>query len=776
MRFTPKIKEKVWEIKLEKKIFDKWTSEKIHVFNVKSKKKIFAIDTPPPYPSGRPWHIGAAAHYSQIDMIARTARMMGKEVYFPIGIDRNGVPVENYTEKKFNIRMQDTPREKFLELAKTALDDLEAEMIGIMKSMGLSGNFENYYRTDSTEYRKLTQTTFIMMWKKGLIYEDMRPNNFCIDCGTTIADADITYEDLPAQLVYMNWKVKDSDENIIIASTRPELICACQTLIVNPDDERFKHLHGKFATIPIYNREVKIIPHPAADTEFGSGALMICSYGDYEDVRLFRELGLKEVVAIDSKGRMTDKAGKYAGLKIKEARMKIIQDFENTGIIIKKENITHRTPICDRSNTPIEIISMKEFYLKQLDFKGKIKKASEKLKFHPEEHRQILNNWIDAISIDWPISRRRFYGTEIPVWFCKSCKKAVVPEPGKYYQPWKERSPVRKCPSCGGRSFTGDGRTFDTWFDSSISPLFITKFMKDKTFFAKTYPCSIRPQAKDIIRTWLYYTLLRCYQITGNLPFEHAWIQGYGVDEKGEKMSKSKGNVIDPIPILEKYGGDNFRFWDAAEASLGSDFRSSEQRVIGSSKFLTKLWNVAKYISMFPQSPEVKLTPTDRWILAELNKVIEDCMKGYEDFNFFIPANRIREFVWNVFAPHYLEMSKARAYGTNFSKEDQKAAWFTLNECLKSILLLLAPITPFLSDFVWRTLYGKKSIHIEQFPKTRWKSDLGKLTQDIIDFNSVVWNKKKEKNISLKDPIKIEIPKDLKEFEKDLIVMHNAKS
>ncbi|MFH0711484.1 MAG: valine--tRNA ligase [Candidatus Aenigmatarchaeota archaeon] len=774
MKFSPKIKEKVWDKKFEKLIFDSWKRSGVYTFDPKSKKKIFSIDTPPPYPSGSPWHMGAAAHYSQIDMIARTARMMGREVYFPIGIDRNGVPVENYTEKKFNIRMHDTPREKFLELAKTALDELEMEFIGIMKSMGMSGNFDNHYRTDSTEYRKLTQATFIMMWKKGLIYEDMRPNNFCVDCGTTIADADIIYEDLPTKLVYMNWRIKDSEEHIIIATTRPELICACQAVIVNPNDERFKHLHGRYVTIPIFSREVKVIPHPAADPEFGSGVLMICSYGDYEDVRLFRELGLKEIIAIDMKGKMTNKAGKYSGLNAKEARMKIISDFENTGIIIKKEDIVHRTPICDRSNTPIEIISMKEFYLKQLDFKEKIRKISQKMVFHPEEHRQILNNWIDAVSIDWPISRRRFYGTEIPVWHCRACKKVIVPEPGTYYQPWKERSPVKRC-SCGNKVFSGDERTFDTWFDSSISPLFITKFVKDKAFFAKAFPCTIRPQAKDIIRTWLYYTLLRCYQLTGKLAFEHAWIQGYGVDEKGEKMSKSKGNVIDPIPILEKYGADNFRFWNASESSLGADFRISEQRVIGSSKFLTKLWNVSKYISFFPQSSEVELAPADKWILAELNKVIEDCLKGYEDFNFFVPANRIREFVWNVFAPHYLEMAKARAYGTGFSKDEQKAAWFTLNECLRSILLLLAPITPFFSDYVWKILYGKKSIHGELFPKSKWKSELGKFTGDIIDFNSVVWNKKKEKNLSLKDPIEMEIPKDLKQFEKDLKVMHNIK-
>lgn len=774
MKLKPKIKEKQWNSTLENQIWKKWMKEKIFSFNLNSKRKIFSIDTPPPYPSGKPWHIGAATHYSQIDMIARTARMMGFETYFPIGIDRNGVPVETYVEKKYGIKLHETPREKFIELCKTALDDVEAYMIEIMKKMGMSGDFDHYYRTDKEEYRKLTQATFIMLWKKGLIFEDYRPTNYCIDCGTSIADADIEYQELPTQLVHVKFKLKETGEDIIIATTRPELISSCQEIIVNPKDERYTNLVGKHAVTPIFNRTVSIMANPAADPQFGTGIVMICSYGDTEDVRLFRELKLKEIISIDEKGRMTEKAGKYKGLKIKEARMKIIEDLESSGLIIKKEEIIHRTPMCDRSKTPVEIISLKEFYLKQLDFKDRIRKISEKIKFHPEEHRQILNNWIDSVAIDWPISRRRFYGTEIPIWYCKKCRKIILPEPGKYYQPWKQKPPVKKC-SCGSEEFVGDTRTFDTWFDSSISPLFISKYLTDEKFFKKTFPTSIRPQAKDIIRTWLYYTILRCYQLTDKLAFDHVWIMGYGVDEKGERMSKSKGNVVDPLPILEKYGADNFRFWNAQEASLGSDFKCSEQRIQGSSKFLTKLWNTARFISFFPEPKDGRLTTTDKWILAELSKLIEDCLKGYEDFNFFIPANKIREFVWNVFAPHYLEMVKTRAYGSGFKKSEQKAAWYTLHTCFKTISLLLAPITPFISDSVWRKLYSKKSISREEFPKPKWKSDLVKITGDVIDFNSLVWNKKKEKGLSLKDEIEIEIPKDLKKFEKDLRSMHNIK-
>ncbi len=776
MAFESKIKEKTWSPAIESEIFKKW-EEEARSFNPDSDLPVFVIDTPPPYPSGRPWHIGAAAHYSQIDMIARTATMSGHNVLFPIGIDRNGLPVELYTERKYKVRIHEMPREKFLDLCKYALDDLEAEMIQIMKTMGLSGDLKHYYRTDSEEYRRLTQATFITLWKSGLIYQASRPNNYCVDCGTTIADAEVTYEDIPTELVYLRFKIEDLGEDIVVATTRPELLCACQTVIINPEDERFQKHQGQMATIPLYGRKVLIRPHPSAKPEFGSGAVMVCSYGDYTDVLLFRELGLKEVVAIDDRGKMTEAAGKYQGLRVKKAREEIVKDLEAAGLVLKREGISHRTPMCERSHTPIEIIPMKEYYLKQLEFKPQIKEIAEKMAFHPEMHRRILLNWIDSVSIDWPISRRRYYATEIPIWYCDSCGEPQVPEPGKYYQPWKDPAPFKQCSKCGGTSFTGDTRTFDTWMDSSVTPLFVTHYMNDKEFFSKTYPTSLRPQAKDIVRTWLYYTILRCNQLTGKQPFQHAWIMGYGVDEKGERMSKSKGNVIDPIPILAKYGGDTFRYWSASETSLGADFRCSEPRIAGCNKFLTKLWNTTRFVSSFPapEDEEIvgELTPSDRWILAELSKLITECMEGYRDFNFFIPANRVREFAWNVFAAHYIEMAKSRAYGSNVTEAEQKAAWYALHTVLRSILLLLAPIVPFVTDQLWRELYGGASIHKKQFPTVKWDTEATKYTENIVEFNEKVWFEKKSKGLSLKVPVKMAVPEELIDFALDLKAMHN---
>ena len=767
----PKISEKAWNPELEKQILKQWEEDKIYDFTPQEDN--FTIDTPPPYPSGRPWHIGAAAHYSQIDMIARTARMAGKNVYFPIGIDRNGLPVELYTEKKHKIRMRETDRNEFLNLCRNALDDLEAEMLLIMKSLGISGDFANYYRTDSEEYRTLTQSTFIDLWNKGQIYLANRPNNYDWVSGTTIADAEIIYQELATKLVYMKFKIKDTDKEIIIASTRPELLCACRTIIVNPEDERYAQYIGKKIIVPMTNEEVELRTHHSAQQEFGSGAVMVCSYGDQNDVALFRELELEEIVAIGLDGRMTEVAGDYTGLKPKQARAKIIEDLEAKGLLDKVEDINHRTPVSERSKAPIEIIPMEEYYLKQKESIDKMKKIGEEVTFHPNMHKQILMNWLDSINIDWPISRRRYYGTEIPIWYCKKCSEPHVPEPGKYYKPWNEKCPISNCVKCDSTEFVGEERTFDTWMDSSVSPLFISKFNRDDEFFNKVYPATIRPQAKDIVRTWLYYTLLRCEQLTGEKPWSEAWIMGYGLDEKGMKMSKSKGNAIDPLPVIEKSGADTFRFWSASEINHGYDFRCNEQKIESTRKFLSKLWNVSRFLSSFPVIESGTPNASDKWILSELDNLVKECKKGYDDYNFFIPAIAIREFTWNVFAAHYIEMVKARAYGIDFSDEERDGAIFTLHKTLSTILKLLAPITPFITEHLWKILYSKESIHKQKQVDIENIEEQSDITKEIVEFNSKTWNEKKSQNLSLKDSIKIEIPEKLKPFAKDLKSMHN---
>jgi len=484
-------------------------------------------------------------------------------------------------------------------------------------------------------------------------------------------------------------------------------------------------------------------------------------------------MGLEEVVSLGVDGRLTPNMGPVAGLTIPEARDRIVEELRRNGTLVKTEDISHRIPICERSKTPIEIIPMLELYLKQLEYIEDIKRIAKELKFYPPHHRQILLNWIEGIKIDWPITRRRYYGTEVPLWYCVDCGEVYVPEPGTYYQPWRDTPPSGKCRSCGGE-LKGDERTLDTWMDSSGSSLYISKLDSDPNFFNKVYPNILRPQGKEIVRTWLYYSLLRCYLETNRSPFKEAWIMGYGVDEKGQRMSKSRGNVIDPIPILKRWGADTFRYWAASEASLGADFRCSEDRIASAQKFLTKLWNVARYVSCFEYEAATELSASDRWILSELSNLISECRAGYERLDFFVPATRAREFVWNLFASHYAEMSKARAYGTGFGEVDIRAARFTLHACLRSCLLLLAPITPIITDYIWRELYGG-SVHSCTLPSPSHEDNLTCFTPLITSFNSRVWNLKKERGLSLRAPIEMEIPAELEQFRMDLTSMHNIK-
>jgi valyl-tRNA synthetase len=439
--------------------------------------------------------------------------------------------------------------------------------------------------------------------------------------------------------------------------------------------------------------------------------------------------------------------------------------------------------LCERSRTPVEIIPLQDYYLKQLDYIPKLRKLAHDLVFYPEFHSQILMNWLDSVSTDWPISRRRYYGTEIPIWYCVNCQYPNLPPPGGYYRPWEEEPPFLNCTNCGGAKFIGEERTFDTWMDSSLTPLYISKYGgRSGPTQNNLYPCTIRPQAKDIVRTWLYYSMLRCVQLTSISPWAKVWIMGFGVDERGEKMSKSKGNVMDPIPIIQMYGADAFRFWSASESSLGHDFRCSEQKISVAKNFLSKFWNVARFISSFDNISEKppSLAPSDKWMLGELQRLIEECKKGYSEFNFFIPANAIREFTWNVFAAHYIEMVKWRAYLEEYS-ELRRSTIYTLHKCMATVLTLLAPICPHITEEIWTTMYSNQSIHLQRLPEIEEDyHDYSRYTVPIMNFNSMVWNKKKShkspetgKSLSLKDSIDLAVPKDLTIFEDDLKMMHN---
>lgn len=777
-QYKPKLKDKTWDHNLEEYIWDLWEKERVYEFKLDD-RPIFSIDTPPPYVSGR-WHIGAAVHYTQIDMMARYFRLKGYNILFPMGLDRNGLPVEIEVERLYNIKAREMDREQFINLCKEHLDRLEEDLIFLAKRLGIGAEYYScLYRTDSEEYRALTQATFIELWKRGLIYEDYRPSIWCPICHTTIAEAEIEYVRRKGKIYYIRFPIAHENNHIVIATTRPELLGATVAVMYNPSDNRYIWLNGKRAVIPIYNYEVPIIPHPSVKVEFGTGLMMLSSFGDLEDVRLFRELGFNPRILITPDGRMNKNAGPYKGLTVDEARATIVKDLYEQGYIEKEEELVQNIPTCWRSHNPVEFIFTQDLYLKQLEFKDDLLSVINKIQFYPPEHKQLLINWINSLSIDWAISRHRYYGTEVPLWYCKRCKHPYVPSPGKYYRPWKDKPPVKKCVKCGYDEFIGDERTFDTWMDSSISPLYITGYNRDDELFKRAFPASVRPQGIDIVRTWLYYTILRVYLLLGKPAFRMIRLSGLGLDEHGRAMSKSLGNIVDPLPLIKKYGADAVRLWGASETKLGGNYRFSEARIRGARKFITKLWNIARFISMFPKiDNHDKYYILDKIIMKEFNELIDKCEKSYKSLDFFEVSLKIRSFIWNVYAPHYLELTKSRAYNHDsiYSKDEQKSAWYTLHETLKRLLLLLHPIIPFVTDYIWRQIYNQEGIIKEKIADKFKIKEIGLTMNEIIKINNIIWKYKHDKGLKLKEPIeKIIINPKYKSIATDLKSLHQIK-
>jgi len=783
----PAISEKRWGKELEQGVYEKWKESEPYKFDASDKKPVYSIDTPPPY-LNTPVHIGQATTYVLMDMFARYKRMKGFNVLFPLGLDDNGLPIEMAAEKKFNIKLHQLPRDEFLQKCRQVLQEAGTASIDSFMKLGIGFNswkrgtgIGEVYETDSADYRQLTQETFIDLWNKGLIYEEERINNYCPGCRTTIADAEIEYVEINSSWNDVKFKVKETGEEIIIGTTRPELIASCRAVIFNPEDERYKKLNKKTALTPIYEREVPILAHPMAAIDKGTGLVMMCTAGDTADIRFVRELGLSAVISINMDGTMNENAGFLKGLKIKDARRAIVDELQKRGLLVKQSPSVHRTPICDRSGDNIEFIAMKELYLKQVDYKEEMLKIAKKPNFFSESSRQLLVDWINSVSIDWPISRRRYYATEIPLWYCKKCKNVIVPPKGKYYQPWKEKPPVSSCSKCGGKEFVGETRVLDTWFDSSNTPLYILKYNRSDAFFKKNFPCTLRPQGKEIVRTWLYYTLLKSYLLTEKPVFADVWVNYHVVDEHGKKMSKRKGNVVDPHDIIEKYGAEPFRLWAAVEGNITTtDFRCSYDRIDGAGKSIVKLWNVARFVSMFPRvkhDAHIELQPLDKWIRHEINDIVKQAAEQYEQYDFHNPAQLIKHFIWETFASHYLELAKNRAYNTDgaFTEEEKTAAIATLYYCLERLLLVLAPITPMLTYKVYKDLFGK-DVHFEKFPHPEEYELLGFTGAELEDLNRNIWKQHTERGLSLKAKIKeAVIPEKFKVIEKDLTSAHSIK-
>jgi|TARA_B100002052_G_scaffold96046_1_gene88678 valyl-tRNA synthetase len=819
---TPLIEDKRWSIDLEKRIQEEhYSDSKLYnhryAFNPKSGKEIFVVDTPPPYPSGT-WHIGAVAQYSMIDVIARSQRLLGKEVFFPWGVDRNGINIEFTVEKNTGRKMKTFERTEFLDLCRDTIEEYTQAMRETAARVGLSCDFDKEYLTDSDEYRGVSQSIFVDLFKRGDIVEDLRPNIYDPVEGTTIADAEVERLQRKTKLIDIRWTTEDGLD-VIISTTRPELICACGIVVVHPDDERYQHLVGKQIVLPVEtngrSKSVEITTHPSVKSDFGSGVLMVCSFGDQNDVAVFRELGLSPFQAIDLDGNMTDISGPYVGMKVIEAREKAIEDLNSADRIVNIIEKEQDVPVSERGKNPVEIILLKEWYVRQTHIQDRMRELIEDMEFHPVRNKQFLLDWMDNISIDWPISRRRWYHTEVPIWYSEDGSKVITPPPGVYVQPWREDPPAGSrvlqrdtrddvgswddlSSSLG--TVIGEEKVFDTWMDSSNSNLYVSGYLSDPDLFAKAFPTGIRPQGKEIVRTWLYYTLLKSALLLDSPGFKHIWIDGLGMDPWGRKMSKSLGNGIDANSVLEcgaggrtgswkirgpdkvvnlranKIGSECFRLWKACDAQVGDDFQINpediEQKYFG---VLTKLFNVARFASQFPVPSNLEnltdnLQPEDEWILSEFQLVMTRVEQGWKEIDIYNAAQSLKNFATGVLPSHWLEMVKSRLYDG-----DEAAAW-TLHRIVRDLLDAFAPICPFFSHYLSSTLYNRSAVEADTFPQLTLNFETEKwteLTESVMFFNSEVWKMKKDQGLSLNSEIVgLSIPSNLDSLQISLTRMH----
>ena len=821
----PKISDKRWSVDLEKRIQESHYIEdsyrQRYSFNPNSEKEIFVIDTPPPYPSGT-WHIGAVAQYSMIDVIARSQRLLGKEVRFPWGVDRNGINIEFTVEKKTGRKMRTYDRAEFLDLCEDTIEEYTQAMRSTAKRVGLSCDYDNEYLTDSPDYRAVSQSIFVDLFKSGDIVEDLRPNIYDPVEGTTIADAEVQRIQRKTKLCHVIWKTEDG-ERITISTTRPEMICACGVIMVHPDDSRYTHLIGKRAILPlpVQDREitVEIMAHPSVKMDFGTGILMVCSFGDQNDVAIFRELGLRPFVAIDLNGEMTQISGPLSGLKVSDARIEATRMLEDSGCMDSFEEREQEIPVSERGGNPIEIILLKEWYVKQTHVLDRLAELSNRSRFIPERNRQYLHDWMGGISIDWPISRRRWYHTEVPIWYSEDGDKVIVPPKGVYVQPWRDAPPGdsevidRETKEIIGKFedlenqlglIIGEEKVFDTWMDSSNSNLFVSGYLNNPELFERAFPTAIRPQGKEIVRTWLYYTLLKSALLLDKPAFENIWIDGLGMDPWGRKMSKSLGNGIDADSVLEcgaggrtgswkikgadgkqvvlkanKIGSECFRLWKACDAQVGDDFHINPEEI--ETKYygvLTKIFNIARFASQFDVPDDLDTPPDlemeDLWIIAEFDQTLSEIHSAWESVDIYSAAQAIKSFGTGVFPSHWLEMSKTRLYDGNHS-----ASW-ALHRIVRDLLSVFSPICPFFTHYLSTTLYGNSAVDVDSFPElpqafNREKFEqLLTITDELESFNSMVWKAKKDSGVSLKSSIAgIEIPESLSIFSNTLVQMHS---
>lgn len=736
-----------------------WNENKIYEFKP-DQREVFSIDTPPPTVNGK-IHIGHIFSYSQTEMIARYKRLRGYNIFYPFGFDDNGLPSERLVEKEQGKKAHEIGREEFSKLCYKTTDKYEDEFQELFSKMGVSTDWNIHYKTVSPSTIKISQSSFLDLIDKGHCYHKESPALWCNECLTSIAQAELETKTIKTTFNYINYSTTDG-ETFTIATTRPELIPAIVCVFVNPNDEKHKHLIGKTAHIPVIDVEVPIMADEKVAIDKGTGIVMCCTFGDQTDIEWWKKYNLPLKYIFTEDGRIIDSVPNYGGMKIKEARKKIIEDLQAGGYVVKIEELEHEVQTHERCGKEVEYSVMKQWFIDIMNHKEDFLKIGNEIKWHPEHMHNRYDEWVNNVAWDWCISRQRYFGVPFPVWYCKDCSEPIFAKKEDLpVNPLVDSPKVDKCPKCGCSQFVPETDVMDTWATSSVTPLINMRYGEKDNYESFLKPMSLRANASEIIRTWDFYTIVKSFYHFGQRPWDNVMISGFVMANKGEKISKSKGNSkVEPIDLINQYSADVIRYW-AGSGRLGTDIVFSEETLLRGKKLINKIWNVSKFIEMHLADYEDKefnnYEYIDKWILGSFQEMEKGFVKYLDEYEVGLALNHLEKFFWN-FCDNYIEIVKHRLYRPEeFGDIPRYSGQKTVYTMLYKLLQDFSIFFPFITEEIYQELYyDNKSIHLTEIKPLQFNfAKEIKNGDKMVDIISQARGEKSSNNLSLKTPIKM---------------------
>lgn len=743
----------------EEKWLNYWKKNKIYEFKP-DYREVYSIDTPPPTVN-RKIHIGHIFSYSQAEMIARYKRMRGYNVFYPFGFDDNGLPSERLVEKEQKKKAHEIGRESFSKLCYETTNKYEEEFQDLFSKLGVSTDWSMCYKTVSSSTIKISQNSFLDLIEKGHCYHKESTALWCNECLTSIAQAELETKTIKTTFNYVNFKTVEDNEIFTIATTRPELLPAIVCVFVNPDDDKNNHLIGKTAHIPVIDVNVPIIGDEKVAIDKGTGIVMCCTFGDQTDIEWWKKYNLPLKYIFTDDGRIMDSVPNYGGLKIKEARKQIVDDLQVGGYIVKIEELEHEVQTHERCGSEVEYTVMKQWFIDIMSHKEDFLRIGNEINWYPTHMHNRYEEWVNNVAWDWCISRQRYFGVPFPVWYCKECGEPIFASKEQLpVNPLTDTPSIEKCHKCGCKEFIPESDVMDTWATSSVTPLINMKYGEKDNYESILKPMSLRSNASEIIRTWDFYTIVKSYYHFGIKPWDNVMISGFVMANKGEKISKSKGNSkVEPLDLIKQFSADVVRYW-AASGRLGTDITFSEETLLRGKKLVNKIWNVSKFVQMHLEDYQDKAFDDfeyiDKWILGNFIDMEKEYLKYLDNYEIGLALNILEKFFWN-FCDNYIEIVKHRLYrpeefGEKARYSGQKTIYILLYKLLQDFSIFF----PFITEEIYQDIYhDMKSIHITEIKSLNYSFDEeivnGNLMCEII---SMVRGKKSSSNLSLKTIVK----------------------